>query len=43
MTNAAASLLASDHNLRLEDASDALDAMASGLPGCIFEEADLHP
>ncbi len=41
--NDAASLLASDHGLQLNDASDALDAMALGLPGCIFEETDLHP
>ena len=42
MTNGA-SLLASDHNLRLNDTNDALDTMALGLSGCIFEESDLHP
>ncbi len=41
--NDTASLRASDHNLELHDASNALDAMALGLPGCVFEETDLHP
>ena len=43
MNDTAGSLLASDHNLKLNSADDALDTMALGLSGCIFEETDLHP
>lgn len=38
MTN---SLLACDHGIRLAGEQDALDAMSSGLPGCIFKMADV--
>ena len=37
------SLLASANNLTLHSESDALDAMSSGLTGCIFTIEDLHP
>jgi hypothetical protein len=37
------SLLAGAVGLRLDREADALDAIASGLPGCIFIPADLHP
>lgn len=36
------SLRASEHGLRLDSEEDALAAIYSGLPGCIFEAADLH-
>lgn len=35
------SLMAKDHGLCLRAVSDALDVIASGLPGCIFTESDL--
>ena len=35
-------MYAKQMGLRLDQPSDALDAMSSGLPGCIFTEADLH-
>lgn len=37
------SLMAKDHGLTLGTASDALDVIGSGLPGCIFTQADLAP
>lgn len=37
------SLLANDHGLRLDTEQDALDALSSGLPACVFTPADLHP
>lgn len=37
------SLMAKDHHLYLGSAADALDAIGSGLPGCIFTESDLSP
>lgn len=37
------SLLASEHKLTLATAGDALNVIGSGLPGCIFTSADLHP
>lgn len=40
MTNTP-SLMAQDHGLKLQSASDALTAIGSGLPGCIFTPADV--
>lgn len=37
------SLLAKDSNLKLHSERDALDVIASGLPGCIFTPDELHP
>ena len=37
------SLHARDHRLRLDSETDALNVIASGLPGCIFSLDDLHP
>ncbi|MEM7061378.1 MAG: DUF4180 domain-containing protein [Pseudomonadota bacterium] len=37
------SLLARDNNQTLHTEQDALDVISSGLPGCIFSPADLHP
>ena len=37
------SLLASTNNLSLHSENDALDAISSGLSGCIFTTEDLHP
>ena len=37
------SLLAVDVGLRLFSEADALDAIGSGLRGCVFCESDLHP
>lgn len=39
--NKAVSLLAKDHGLFLAEESDALNAIGSGLPGCVFTEADV--
>lgn len=39
--NETLSLLAKDHGLFLDKGSDALSAIGSGLPGCIFTEADI--
>lgn len=36
------SLLAKDHGLYLSSVTDALDAVASGLPGCIYTESDFR-
>jgi len=36
-------LLASNNGLRLHGEQDALDVLSSGLAGCVFEIADLHP
>ncbi len=35
------SLRASDHGFHLATVDDALDVLASGLPGCVFEVSDL--
>lgn len=37
------SFMAKDHGLYLGSPADALDAIGSGLPGCIFTESDLSP
>ena len=36
-----ASLLAKDHGLFLKDSSDALNAIGSGIHGCVFTETDI--
>lgn len=43
ITPSTPSLLANDHGLYLATVADALDAVGSGLPGCVFTQADFHP